>query len=74
MMNDGFKNYKHVLTGIVSRLPESYGDLFPDTLYEVDEEALCNTCGLEDIEPESEPEVEVEVFEARPFKNKKEQE
>ena len=74
MMNDGFKNYKHVLTGIVSRLPESYGDLFPDTLYEVDEEALCNTCGLDEIESEPEPAVEVEVFEARPVKNKKEQE
>lgn len=72
-MNDGFKNYKHVLTGIVSRLPETYGDLFPDTLYEVDEEALCNTCGLDEIEPliEDEPVIEeVETFVARPEKEK----
>lgn len=72
-MNDDFKNYKHVLTGIVSRLPAQYGELFPDTLYEVDEEALCNTCGLDEIEPviEDEPVIEeVETFVARPEKEK----
>lgn len=72
-MNDGFKNYKHVLTGIVSALPEEYGELLSDYLYEVDEEALCNTCGLDDIEPiiEDEPVIEeVETFVARPEKEK----
>lgn len=72
-MNDGFKNYKHVLTGIVSALPEEYGELLSDYLYEVDEEALCNTCGLDEIEPliEDEPVIEeVETFVARPEKEK----
>lgn len=49
-MSDGFLNFKHRLTGIVSRLPENYGELFPDTLEVVDEEEICNTCGLDPVE------------------------
>ena len=53
---DEMKNYKHKITGIVARLPETYGDLFPEVLVEVDEEENCTTCVIPEApEPEIVP-------------------
>ena len=50
------KNYKHKITGIVARLPETYGDLFSEVLVEVEEEENCTTCVLPEAD-KPEPEI-----------------
>ena len=59
------KNYKHKITGIVASLPETYGDLFPEVLVEVDEEENCTTCVIPEADkpapkPETVPAKETE--------------
>lgn len=60
----GFKTFRHAITGEVKTLPENYGVLFSDVLTEVDpSEERCLDCGVQPVEEEPEPVVEVAAFE-----------